>query len=568
MEHLHIDSNGTKDHDQRTRNSVREFGLGYSITATRLDVVPNETKAGDPEIAFADSASDGNCVIHPLEELGAESHKMIASEQPSMVFQEAKNQGSDDSRLRISDYRSIRFQEQSGRMDEKREQVLAGTWTGADLYSSAEPEDIIIKDMGSLAREYRSISESSGMGSLGQSPLDRWLSETYRPYPEKGHNEDSNGRSTNCFNEPDLAIVGMSARFPGGATDIEALWNLLDRGLEGNALNSTNPDTHVDLSGTSTNMSRTRFGNWSEKPALFDTRFFGLSQRESSQIDSTQRSALETPYEAMENAGMVSDPLGDDQLHRTTWECRLPSSAMRESTPWLSYACHRTVAALAREPDDLTPAKYQECKRFTCDSSLTAQSSGHHQCMLTGISLSICQLACTIVIGNYNRIFKFNLHTSQTHSVLWFCRTRSIWWDKESLLCGSFLPQWLLEPSPTLFVFGILIYGFLCLEHYRLLSYRKYRAYIVAAGLATGSGVSCYLYARGTEINVATAIMPLSLTAALFVGTISNIGCLEIFLYNFSHVHPLIYGKALGTWLKVAAMIDDITKVCRVEGGG
>ncbi|KAK8055200.1 fusarubin cluster-polyketide synthase [Apiospora rasikravindrae] len=106
-----------------------------------------------------------------------------------------------------------------------------------------------------------------------------------------------------------LAIIGMSGRFPG-ATNTEAFWDLLHRGLDmAKPVPALHWDaaTHVDPAGLRKNTSATPFGCWLDEPEVFDARFFNISPREAPQIDPAQRLALMTTYEAIEQAGLVPD---------------------------------------------------------------------------------------------------------------------------------------------------------------------------------------------------------------------------------------------------------------------
>jgi 3-oxoacyl-(acyl-carrier-protein) synthase len=109
--------------------------------------------------------------------------------------------------------------------------------------------------------------------------------------------------------QPKLAIIGMSGRFPG-AKDNEAFWDLLHQGLDVHKpvpASRWDTKTHVDPTETKKNTSAAQFGCWLDDPAGFDARFFNISPREAPQIDPAQRLALMTAYEAIEQAGIVSD---------------------------------------------------------------------------------------------------------------------------------------------------------------------------------------------------------------------------------------------------------------------
>ena len=116
----------------------------------------------------------------------------------------------------------------------------------------------------------------------------------------------------------DIAIVGMSGRFPG-AGDLESFWQLLQDGLDVHGEippSRFDTQTHFDASGKSANTSHTPFGCFIEEPGLFDPRFFNMSPREAQQTDPMQRLLLTTAYEAMEMAGIVPGRTPSTQRNR------------------------------------------------------------------------------------------------------------------------------------------------------------------------------------------------------------------------------------------------------------
>ena len=116
-----------------------------------------------------------------------------------------------------------------------------------------------------------------------------------------------------------LAIVGMSCRLPGGATNTEKFWELLDKGLDVSRripADRFDIDTHYDPTGKQLNKSMTQYGCFIDEPGLFDAPFFNMSPREAQVADPQMRLALVTAYEALERAGYVGNRTAATQLQR------------------------------------------------------------------------------------------------------------------------------------------------------------------------------------------------------------------------------------------------------------
>ena len=119
--------------------------------------------------------------------------------------------------------------------------------------------------------------------------------------------ERRRSRRSSAADETDIAVIGMSCRFPG-ADGIETFWNNLARGVESITFFS---DEEIVRSGIDARTARDP--NYVKaSPVLsdiagFDPDFFGLSTREAVLMDPQQRLFLECAWEVLEDAGY--DPL-------------------------------------------------------------------------------------------------------------------------------------------------------------------------------------------------------------------------------------------------------------------
>lgn len=146
-----------------------------------------------------------------------------------------------------------------------------------------------------------------------------------------------------------IAIVGMSCRMPGGATDTEKFWELLKGGMDVHRkipADRFDVESHHDPTGKRMNTSSTAYGCFIDEPGLFDAPFFNMSPREAEQTDPMQRLALVTAYEALERAGYVANRTPATNLNRIgTWygqasdDYREVNTAQEISTYFIPGGC-------------------------------------------------------------------------------------------------------------------------------------------------------------------------------------------------------------------------------------
>jgi acyl transferase domain-containing protein/NADPH:quinone reductase-like Zn-dependent oxidoreductase len=110
-----------------------------------------------------------------------------------------------------------------------------------------------------------------------------------------------------------IAIVGMGCRFPGGANDLNAYWELLRDGIDPVV---DMPPSRVDIEehynenvGT-LHKSYVRQAPFLQDPIdEFDPQFFGITPSEAEGLDPQQHLLLEVAWEALENSGIPATEL-------------------------------------------------------------------------------------------------------------------------------------------------------------------------------------------------------------------------------------------------------------------
>lgn len=117
-------------------------------------------------------------------------------------------------------------------------------------------------------------------------------------------------RETHAAQGSDIAVIGLSGRFPG-ANDVPEFWNMLAESRAGTgplpvgrwSEYSADPVMSEKIAQHNTD------GGYIEDVASFDAEFFGLSPLEAANMDPQQRILLELVWHALENAGLPANEL-------------------------------------------------------------------------------------------------------------------------------------------------------------------------------------------------------------------------------------------------------------------
>ncbi|MEA5602480.1 type I polyketide synthase [Nostoc sp. UHCC 0252] len=116
-----------------------------------------------------------------------------------------------------------------------------------------------------------------------------------------------NLNTSQSFNDDEIAIIGMSGRFPG-SKNVDTFWQNLRDGVESIACFTDEELVSAGINPTLLNdPSYVKLGGVLEDIELFDASFFGFSPREAEITDPQHRLFMECVWQALENAGYNSE---------------------------------------------------------------------------------------------------------------------------------------------------------------------------------------------------------------------------------------------------------------------
>lgn len=145
--------------------------------------------------------------------------------------------------------------------------------------------------------------------------INRFSSYIYDEIKEKTISSEDIKRNSVIYSKNQVAIVGASCRFPGGANDLESYWNLLVNDQSGIAdipEERWDMEKYYDSNKEAPGKMYTKKGGFLNIPVdSFDAQFFNISPKEAITLDPQQRILLELTWEAFENAGLdISEYFG------------------------------------------------------------------------------------------------------------------------------------------------------------------------------------------------------------------------------------------------------------------
>nr|AVI26422.1 polyketide synthase [Candidatus Entotheonella serta] len=109
----------------------------------------------------------------------------------------------------------------------------------------------------------------------------------------------------------DIAVIGMSGRFPG-APDLHTFWQNLEQGID--SISEVPPTRweltqYYDADRRLPNHSYSKWGGFLDDVDQFDPKFFNISPAEAELMDPQQRLFLQTSWNALEDAGYAGQTL-------------------------------------------------------------------------------------------------------------------------------------------------------------------------------------------------------------------------------------------------------------------
>lgn len=125
-----------------------------------------------------------------------------------------------------------------------------------------------------------------------------------------------------------IAIVGMGCRFPGGAVNPAAYWQMLHAGRD--AITTVpGPRWGAEPRYPEGHPANDIRGGFLQDVDTFDAEFFGISPREANCVDPQQRLLLEVAWEALEDAGISPHSLSGSATGVYIGLCKSDYGAMQ-----------------------------------------------------------------------------------------------------------------------------------------------------------------------------------------------------------------------------------------------
>jgi len=111
-----------------------------------------------------------------------------------------------------------------------------------------------------------------------------------------------------------VAVIGMACRLPGGIESPDQLWAALLRGddmVTEVPADRWDADEYYDPEPGVPGRSVCKWGSFLDNVGAFDAQFFGITEKEATEMDPQFRLLLETAWEAMEHGGQTPESMAE-----------------------------------------------------------------------------------------------------------------------------------------------------------------------------------------------------------------------------------------------------------------
>ena len=267
------------------------------------------------------------------------------------------------------------------------------------------------------------------------------------------------GKKYSNTNKNDIAIIGMSARFPNSET-YNAYWENI---REGKSCISDIPQerwnwkNYYKIEGKIKNRTVNHWGGFINDMSTFDYRFFLISKREADNMDPQQRLLLEESWACLEDAGVCPSELSGRKIGVFVAGCNMDFRDLLERNREISVPHHLTGSSgfvMANRISFTYNLKGPSVQIDTaCSGALAAIHYGIESIMRGECEMALAG-ACNVMIApdNYVRLAKM-LMLSQTGKVRTFDK------DADGYVRGEGVGMVLLKPLQKAIEDGDKIHG-------------------------------------------------------------------------------------------------------------
>jgi polyketide synthase PksN len=115
----------------------------------------------------------------------------------------------------------------------------------------------------------------------------------------------------------EIAVIGISGHFPGGASDVESFWDNLVHQKDGiTPISQSRTRILTDYQSYYGDLSDSfpQWGGFIDDVETFDAPFFGISPLEAESMDPQQRKLLELTWSVIENSGYTPSSLAGEKI--------------------------------------------------------------------------------------------------------------------------------------------------------------------------------------------------------------------------------------------------------------